>query len=512
MTLSAMMERRATPENPSFGLSDPAAWEKFLGADRVASGVRVNPEIAMGVPPFWQGVSMISGDIARMDLLVYKSGEKFNDRTEDFNHPAHLVCLRQWNDEVSAFQGWRQLIVHALIWGNGYAYIQRNGRGDVEALLTLLPDRTEAVRENGVLFYETEVGSDTDMPRVRRMDKQDVFHLRGVGLDGLHGMEMFRIARDSIGLAVASAGFASKFFKNGVRSGGILEVPAAMGQKAQTNLEEGFRKQYEGEENWFRTIVLRDGAKFHQLTVPPNEGQMAETRETQAREVANLLNIPPSRLGVKNTTSYNSQLDDNQRYLDSCLSPWLKAISSECWMKLLSLAQRKADSHFFAHITDELLKMNPIQRAQVHSMAIRGWMTADEIRRIENLPPTDWGSAPPTGGSAGGADKGGAAPARGPEDQSGGEAPAPNPESTNQRRIVFAVTQHARHKAKKPNGFIEWIDGNLMSHRNDAIATLGEDSLIDEMVRELRAVAETASSAVLESSVENWAQQWEAKA
>ena len=229
MTLAAMMERRATPENPSFGLSDPSAWERFLGADRVASGVRVNPEIAMGVPPFWQGVSMISGDIARMPLHVYKRGDGDDDRTEDRNHPAHVIVRRRWNDETAAFQGWRQLIVHALIWGNGYAYIQRNGRGDTEALLTLLPDRTEAVRENGILFYETEVGSDTDMPRIRRMDKQDVFHLRGVGLDGLHGMEMFRVARDSIGLAVASAGFASKFFKNGVRSGGILEVPLAMG-------------------------------------------------------------------------------------------------------------------------------------------------------------------------------------------------------------------------------------------------------------------------------------------
>lgn len=511
------VEARATPENPTFSLNDPRAWDMFLQGEPVASGVRVNEYNSVSAPALWQGVSMISGDIARMPLHPYKREEDEGDdyREVDKLHPAYKIVRRCWSREMAAFHGWRTIVAHALLWGNGYAYIARNGRTDPAELINLLPDRTAPERlPNGDLVYVTETVRPDGSPWLKPIPADDVFHLKGIALDPLMGLEMVKTARDAIGLSLAAAGFASKFFKNGVRAGGILEVPMAMGQPAAQKLEKQFSEQYSGEQNWFKTIVLREGAKFHALTIPPSEGQMTETRDAQAREIAQLLNIPPSRLGIQSSGGYNSQMEDNQRYLDSCLSPWLEAITSECWMKLLSITQQNADSHYFEHTTDKLLSMNPMQRAQVNAMALRNmWTTPNEVRRRENMPPVEWGDMPITappdpGASTGGADKMSGdsvvTPPRGSEDQSGGEA-TPSDSTRNRRRVAFAVAAQARHKAKKPNAFIEWVDGGLVSHRQSAIEAFGEDSSVDEWLTELRHIAETASATNLDSAVNDWA-------
>ena len=508
------LEHRTTPENPSFDINSSMAWDLFTEGGPSAAGVAVNHTKAIGVPPLWQGVSMISGDIARMPLNVYRRGDdEDDDREVDKAHPAHRIVRRQWNDETAAFFGWRTLVVHAVIWGNGYAYIARNGRGDPAMLINLLPDRTNAERINGEKVFVTETTRQDGSPWLRPIPARDVFHLPGMSVDGMSGVDVVKQLRDSLGLAIAAAGFASKFFKNGVRSGGILEVPAAMGTQAVSRLEEGFRKQYEGEANWFKTIVLRDGAKFHQLTIPPAEGQMTETREAQAREVANILNLAPSLLGIPGGGGYNSQMEEKQRYLDSTLSPWLEAIVSECWMKLLSGAQQDADSHYFEHTTDKLLSMNPLQRWQVYAMAVRNQcMVPNEVRRKENLPSVEWGDEPvgqglQPGSSDGGVDKQGNETPRGPQDETDGEAPAS--EAARMRRVVFGFTRQARHKATKPAAFLEWIDGNCVSHRQEAIAAIGQDQRIDEMLTELRRIAEVATQDKLASVVSEWAERVE---
>jgi HK97 family phage portal protein len=512
-----LVETRATPENPTFSLSDPRAWDMILQGEPVASGVRVNEYNSLSLPPLWQGVCMISGDIARMPLHVYRRNEEDGDdsREVDRTHPAYKIIRRMWSRETKAKRGWQIIVAHALLWGNGYAYIVRNGRTDPAELVNLMPDRTAPERlPNGELVYVTETVRPDGSPWLKPIPADDVFHIQGLSLDPLAGMPMIQTAKDSIGLALAAAGFASKFFKNGVRAGGILEVPAAMGNPAAQKLEKQFAEQYSGEQNWFKTIVLRDGAKFHSLTIPPAEGQMMETREAQAREVAQLLNIPPSRLGIQSGGGYNSQMEDSQRYLDSCLSPWLEEISTECWAKLLSKTQQDTDSHYFEYRTDKILSMNPLQRAQNYAMALRNmWMTPNEVRRIENMPPVEWGDTPITappepGASAGGVDKMSGddvvTPPRGSEDASGGEA-GPSESTRNRRRVAFAVAAQARHKAKKPNAFIEWVDGGLVSHRQSAIEAYGEDSSVDGWLTELRNIAETASATSLDSAVNDWA-------
>jgi hypothetical protein len=254
-------------------------------------------------------------------------------------------------------------------------------------------------------------------------------------------------------------------------------------------------------------VILRDGAKFHQLTIPPSEGQMSETRNEQVRDVARFLNLAPSRLGATGGGGYNSQLEDNQRYLDSCLAPWLAAIAAECRMKLLSQAQKKNNSHYFRHVTDDLLNMNPLTRAQVFSMATKGaWVTPNEARQRESLPPIEGGDVLNTKPDTSQNNDSAGPMGRGPEDQTGGEA---TPPQRGKMRIVFSIADQARQKAMKPIAFTQWLDGNLQPHRAKAMELLGDDSVVTAMVADLQQVASTATPAQLSEYVHQSMTKWE---
>lgn len=417
---------RRSLENPALSLRDPATWDGVLDGYESDTGIKISAEKMLGIPAVWQAVGMIAGDLAKLPLGVYRRNLERDDdnlRQLDRQHVAHRLVRRRPNAEQSAFRLWQIAYVHKLIWQNAYLYIDRDLSGRPRELIPLLPDRTSPERVNGTLYYVTETTRPDGTPWVRPLPAADVIHLQGLSLNGIEGAELVRTARHVWGLCLALQKFASKYFKNGVRAGGILELPREMKPTTQDKVEEGFRKQNTGEENWFRTVILRDGAKFHSTTQPANEAQMIESREEQVREVARYFNLAPSRLGLSDSVSYNSKSEDNQAYLDTTLSPHLADTCGECDIKLLTDQEQRDDSHFFEHNTNRLLRMNRMQRYQIYAIAVRNRLaTPNECRAEENQPPLPGGDEFPAAGAAlpgfgssdGGADQKGNNAPRGP--------------------------------------------------------------------------------------------------
>ena len=373
-------------ENPAFNLD---AADVLTGeGTRSAAGVRVTPEKTLGIPAVFQAVSMISGDVARLPLTVYLSDE--NDfLTPDRSHPAFALLKKRPNETMHAHKFWRRIVVFLLLWQNAYAWIRRRGDGTPAELLLLLPDRTKPERlPDGRLVYVTEY----ERGKMIALQPSEVLHFEGVGLNNLHGSELIALARDALGMAIAASTFASKFFANGGRIGGILEIPAATSTQAKARIEEGFRRVYEGIDAAFKTVVLRDSAKFHAGQLSASETQLADARREQVREVARLFNMRPSRLGEESGSGYNSKAEDNRDYLERTLTHPMTAIATECEAKLLTTEEFLGDTHTVAHDTSELLRMDPLRQMQFGSLGVRSeLMTRNEARRQLRLPPVDGG-------------------------------------------------------------------------------------------------------------------------
>ncbi len=493
-------------ENPSVSLNDPEAWEGVFGSSgKSGSGITVTHKKALSIPAVWQAVGKISGDVAKLPLdLYFRTGENSRERAD--SAPAQLLVRRRANEEVTAKKFWRRFMVHMLLWNRAYAFIDRNGRGEPMGLYNLLPDRTYSERVNGRLGFVTEVDG-----KLEGIPARDVLHVEGISINNLDGCDLIEQARNSLGLALAAEGFASKFFANGAQPGGILELPATMTKKARDNIETGWKKKYEGESNWFKTVILRDGAKFHEVTVDAERSQMHELREDQVREVARIFNLSPSRLGLSDSVSYNSKSEDAQDYLDSTLQIHLELIADECWAKLLTNAQQA--NHFFEHNTRSLLRMNTQSRFEVYRQGFEmGVLSPNEIRSKENMNPREGGDdyyltanvLPVSGGVA--------------VEMEGESAPAGERATLHDvQRVLFNLGQRARHKAKNPRAFCEWVDGGLAYHRKEFRQVFGEcpdveSMMFDAVINEFNGLLDNTQPEDLPGVVDETIRKHEAKA
>ena len=377
-------------ENPNIPLGDPVVWNQVFGDYSTSAGEMVGASRALTLAPVYQAVSLISGDVAKIPLNIYKRRADLGERGRevDREHPAQFLVRWQANHQMTAYRFWRRMMVHALIWGNAYALIDRDPFGNPLEMIPLLPDRTAPrIMPNGDVIYVTEINGE-----LLNFPASSILHLENISIAGDADCELIFKARETFAQALAANKFASKFFANGARIGGILEVPLGMSKQASDTLEQGFRKTYEGVDNSFKTVLLRDGAKFHQAQFTPEQSQMVPVRKELVKEIARFFNLPPHKLGDDSKSSYNSLEQENRSYLDSSLSIWLNTIASEVWLKLLTTDEQKGQTHFAEHNVGAFIQADIKTQYEVGQIGINnGIVSPNEVRAFLGLNPRDDG-------------------------------------------------------------------------------------------------------------------------
>lgn len=461
-----MLDTRSL-ENPNLPLNAPGVWEEVFGDGyRAETGETVTAHKSLSLAPFYRAVQLISGDVAKIPRPIYKRRSDISDdaRERDRGHRLNYILNVAANEYTESIKFWERFMSDALIYRNAYARIMFDGTGAVAELYNLLPDRTNSQWIDGKLWYFTEVSG---IPHPVALYPWEVLHVEGPAL--IAGANaLFNIARNSIALGLAQEKFASKFFRHGGRVGGILELPLGMSKIARDQVEEGFRKSYEGAENPFKTVILRDSAKFHEAQQSPRESQMVEAKQEYTREIAHWFNLPPSKLGLSDSVSYNSKAEDNQNYLDTTLQIWLSRIESACNFRLIS--GRQTDTHFIEHNVSKLLRMNRLQIAQVQASDIAARIrNPNECRAEINMLPYDGGGEfvnpnTMTSGSPDTQSEDSPEDPMDPEEDTQADpeptdAPSDPPKrSAAEVRALFGLTIRARDKSRRPKAFLEWVD------------------------------------------------------
>ena len=382
--------RALMPRNASEGITYQEAFltgeglEGYIDGLRSESGEQVTSLTALRFSPVWQCVDMISGDVASMTLNVYKRLDG-DDREIDNKHPAQFLSSMRANEETDAWTFWRRLVAHALLWPGGFAWVERSPvTGNPVAFYNLLPDRTKAMRDDatGRLFYLTEIDGEPEV-----LFPNEVLHVKGLSINPDNALNLIHYARNAIGLGLAAEGLVSRFYKTGGQAGGILEIPASMSVKAAATLEEGFRKKYETKDSQFKSIVLREGAKFHAATIDAQRSQTHELRLDQMLAVAQFYKVPPSKLGLPGSVSYNSAEMAQLAYLQGCLNHWRMAVAGECNIKLLTETQLRNNTHYFEHNVSNIIELD-FKTLTDTIIALRNAeiINANEGRRKLNLP------------------------------------------------------------------------------------------------------------------------------
>ena len=374
---------RASPENPSTNLANPAQWLlDWVSGGSSAAGIPVTEDRAMGVPMAYACTRVIAEALASLPCHIYRRrpGVKFADVAPD--HWAQPLISAAPNPLQTAFT-WHELIaVHALLWGNHYSAIDIDNRGDV-VFLPLLPwNVTVRVTSDGkrkVYIARLSDGSEKEF----REDR--ILHIPALGSDGLIGISPVRRLRNMYGLAIAAENFGSKFFANDMRPSVILETPAKMNEAAQKNLVNSLYEKFSGAENKWKVLVLEEGAKMHTVQMPLEDAQFLQTRQLQSSEICAAFKVPPHMVAMtEKTTSWGTGIEQMDiGFAKHTILPWCRKIEQEYARKIF------AGTDFFAKYSLEGLQRGDIKtRNEAYGIQIQwGVRTRNEVRELEDLPP-----------------------------------------------------------------------------------------------------------------------------
>ena len=350
------------------------------------SGKVVNERSAMQTTAVYACVRILSEAIAGLPLHVYRYRTDGGKERIPF-HPLYHILHDEPNPEMTSFVFRETLMSHLLLWGNAYAQIVRNGRGEVIALYPLLPNKMEVYRAtNGEILYKyyreiDESGIDPKGGYVT-LRKDEVLHIPGLGFDGLIGYSPIAMAKNAIGMSLATEEYGASFFANGANPGGVLEHPGVI--KDIQRVKDSWNSAYQGTGNAHKIAVLEEGMKFQAIGIPPEQAQFLETRKFQINEIARIFRVPPHMVGDLEKSSFSNIEQQSLEFVKYTLDPWVVRWEQSLQQALL-LPSEKA-TLFIKFNLDGLLRGDYQSRMNGYSVARQnGWMSANDIRELENM-------------------------------------------------------------------------------------------------------------------------------
>jgi len=376
---SGIFKSRDAPVNRTAG----SAYSFFLGNS--TAGKRVNERSAMQMTAVYSCVRILSESVASLPLHLYRY-TKNGGKEKAVSHPLYFLLHDEPNPEMTSYVFRETLMTHLLLWGNAYAQIIRNGKGEVIALYPLMPDRMTVDRnEKGELYYEYQMSSDDakiNKESTVQLKREDVLHVPGLGFDGLVGYSPIAMAKNAIGLAIAAEEYGSKFYANGAAPSGVLEHPGTL--KDPSKVRESWTQTFGGSANANKVAVLEEGMKYTPISIAPNEAQFLETRKFQINEIARIFRVPPHMVGDLEKSSFSNIEQQSLEYVQYTLAPWIARFEQSMVRALLSVSEKK--DFFIKFNVDGLLRGDYQSRMSGYATARQnGWMSANDIRELENL-------------------------------------------------------------------------------------------------------------------------------
>lgn len=377
--LSGLFRARDAPKNRTSG----SAYSFFLSNS--TSGKRVNERSAMQMTAVYCCVRILSEAVAGLPLHLYQYTDE-GSKAKAVKHPLYFLLHDEPNPEMTSFIFRETLMTHLLLWGNAYAQIIRNGKGEIIGLYPLMPDRMTVDRdEEGRLYYEYMTSTD-DAPinekTTVKLPPSEVLHIPGLGFDGLVGYSPIAMAKNAIGMAIACEEYGAKFFANGAQPSGVLEHPGTI--KDPSRVRESWQNTFGGSQNANKVAVLEEGMKYTPISISPEQAQFLETRKFQIDEIARIFRVPPHMVGDLEKSSFSNIEQQSLEFVKYTLDPWVSRWEQSMMRSLLTAEEKK--QYFVKFNVDGLLRGDYASRMSGYAVGIQnGFMSPNDVRSLENM-------------------------------------------------------------------------------------------------------------------------------
>ncbi|EHK72306.1 hypothetical protein PPL19_05185 [Pseudomonas psychrotolerans L19] len=374
---SALLDWLGVP----IGLLDGAFWKEMGGTS--ASGKRVTVDKALQLSAVWACVRLLSESVSTLPLRLYERRDD-GSRVQATEHPLYRLLTVSPNAEMTPARFILMIVASIALRGNAFVEKKRVA-SRIVALVPLLPQCMVVKRlDTGRLEYTY-----TEKGQQRVIGEKDLMHIRGFGLDGVCGLLPVNTGRDVFGAAMSADEAAAKVFAQGMQASGILSSDTKLTDVQREQLRKNLTN-FMGSTNSGKILVAEAGLKYQGITMNPEAAQMLETRNFAIEEICRWFRVPPFMVGhMDKQSSWASSVEGmNLQWLTNGLRPLLENIEQEISRCLLD-----NDGRYFAEFSVEgLLRADSAGRASYYTTGLQnGWMSRNEVRRLENLPPIPGG-------------------------------------------------------------------------------------------------------------------------
>lgn len=336
---------------------------------------------AMQLSAVYACIHVLAETFASCKCNLYKKDAK-GHRVKAVENPLHDVVHSVAAEGMPAYYFKETAMSHILMGGNTYSEIVFDTSGNVSSLNLLMPDNVRPYQDwqTGKIFYDVN-----DRGKLYRLPADKIFHVPGLGYNGIIGFSPLTMARKAISLGLSAEEYGNKFFESGALASGILETEKAYNEAGFQKLKEDFRKEYQNGDAG--TMVLPRGVKFSKISINPDEAQFLESRKYQIEEIARFYRVPLHLIQMLDKATYSNIEQQSLDFYQNTMLPWFSRWEQFANMKLLTRKQREAGYYIEFDLLSMLRGDSKSRAEMLHIMRQDGVITADEWRAKENMNP-----------------------------------------------------------------------------------------------------------------------------
>ena len=350
------------------------------------TGKTISPDNAMEAPTVYACVRLISQTLARMPWQVLRNSA--DGASNDVTHPVWPLLNAEANEDCTSFLFRESQISDCLLYGNSFAFINRNPAGTPIGLERLRPDLMYMMRDQANQpYYQYWTGKADEKAseeiKQRKFRPYDILHIVGPSADTLLGECPIHRIRDLIGMELELQEFTSRFFANNCRPAGVLSMPGRLSAEGANRLREAFARVHSGAQGAGKVAILEEGLKYDAISTNAKDSDLDSMKKFCRQQIAAAFNVPSHRVGDNDGVSYSSSEQANAVFVQSTLAGWAARLEQEVNRKLL----KRGDDVVTRISFDDMTRGQMGERFAAYAVAVtNGILSPNEIRAREGLP------------------------------------------------------------------------------------------------------------------------------
>ena len=343
---------------------------------------------AMQLSAVYRCVEVISDAVASLPFEPYVATSDGNKQIA-LNHITYPLLNIEPNKIHSRFTFIKLMVSNVLMFGNGFAYIERDANGNATCLRWLEPNLTSIFFnvDRTLIYYQHPLINES-----KPIPSEDMIHLLNFSYDGFRGVSTLQHAIQTTDTARASDIHAKGFFTGGANLSGLLKVSGGLDDGQAQEIQAKWRATLSPDTGNPNGIVVVEGEDitFQPISVNPRDAQMLESRQFSVIEICRFFGVSPVKAFDISASTYNNIEQSNLSFLTDTLTPLLEKIENEFNRKLFRPSERKKYSTQFD--VTSLLRGDLTSQSEYYSKMFQiGVFTTNDIRKKLNMSPVEGG-------------------------------------------------------------------------------------------------------------------------